>query len=533
MAVRNHGAGARRAIFLVPAVVLAMLGAAPAAATAAPATPAGKAAARIPSAAYRDVLTKWAVGSVGDPHAARTAAPAGNVGSNVVFLSNLPQLATAISVAFIDNVAFVSTVTGLYSVDISDPANPMIIGAAPQYIWENEHMTADPARKRVFITRDPRGYTSPATSGGTFPEGAIEIYDVSLASQPLLMGYVRLPAGHTSTCIASCDYIWTQGPASGSFNPPDWKGRPVFGTNVSDPLHPVSCPGPLDLHSNDGVTDYAHSVDPDSTGVSWVSGRGHLRGFWTSGSHYDYVTGHNETATPCAPVPYAGGGTNEGNAAEAVIHNSFRDLSASVDGRAGDVVLATEEATVTDCAKSGRFLTYDIGNSHQGQGWLNIATSHFRLTKLDQWTPKGQPGSTGCDSAHWFTERQDHLVAISFYSQGTRFLDVSDPRHITQVAYYNPTATNSWAAYWRPDNVVVIADFGRGLDIVRVNGATTGLPRAAVPTRGDAPARRVAGAASGLPSTAAGGSMAAFAAVAMVGLVALLLVTLQRRRART
>jgi hypothetical protein len=513
---RRRTLGLRAVLGLLAGLVAVLPGGTVATGSAAADASPGRVAAAIPPAPVRDFMTHTAMASVGDRTAASQAAPAGNISPNVEFLSNLPVLPTAISAAFIGNIAYVSTVLGLYSVDISDPRNPVVVGAAPQYVWENEHMTADPVRKRVFISRDPRGYTSPATSGGAFPEGAIEVYDVSNPSLMVLLGYVRLPAGHTSTCIGTCDYLWTQGPASGSFNPPDWKGRPVFGTDVSNPLAPVACPNPLDLNANDGTTDYAHSVDLDANGVAWVSGRGHVRGFWTEGQHLNPVSGQVETATPCSPVPYAGGGTNEGNAAEAIIHNSFHDLNAAVDGRRGDVVMATEEDVTTDCTKAGRFLTYDLKGSYQGQGWINTAATHFRLNKLDQWTPKDQPGSTGCDSAHWFTDRGDQLVAIAFYSQGTRFLDVSDPRHIRQAGYYNAGSTNSWAAYWRPDNIVVVTDFTRGLDILRYHDTPAGTAApAAVPA--------TAGAAAGLPNTSTGAPGAAIAglllAVALLGLL--------------
>ncbi|MEA2646385.1 MAG: hypothetical protein QOE92_1468 [Chloroflexota bacterium] len=510
----------------------------PAPAPASP-TPYARPATHLPAAPVRDFMAQAAVAAVGDRNAAAQAAPAGEISDNVEFLSNLPELETAISAAFIDDIAYVSTVTGLYSVDISDPANPVLVGAAPQFIWENEHMTADPVRKRVFITRDPRGYTSPATSGGTFPEGAVEIYDVSNPAAMLLVGYVRLPAGHTSTCLGNCDYLWTMGPASGSFNPPDWHGRPVFGTDITNALTPVDCPGPLDLNSNDGVTDYAHSVDPDANGVAWVSGRGHVRGFWVEGDHLNPVTGNVETATPCAPIPYGGGGTNEGNANEGIMHNSFHNLTASVDGRAGDVVMATEEDVTSNCDLAGRFMTFDIGGSYQGQGWINTDQTHFRIPSLGYWTPEGQPGSSGCDSAHWFTDRGDALVAIAFYSQGTRLLDVSNPRDIRQVGYYVPTSTNSWAAYWRPQNLVVVTDFGRGLDIFRYHDEVSvpvgppsvrQPPAAAAVAPAEAPAGDGGAGGGGLPNTAGFPRGAALA----IGAAALLLVAvgagLPRRR---
>ncbi|MGH2650984.1 MAG: hypothetical protein ACRDHK_07215, partial [Actinomycetota bacterium] len=126
-------------------------------------------------------------------------------------------------------------------------------------------------------------------------------------------------------------------------------------------------------------------------------------------------------------------------------------------------------ATTTNCAASGRFVTYDLQGSHEGQGWIDTDQTHFRMRVLDIWTPEGQEGATGCDSAHWFEERGDFMVAIAFYSQGTRFLDVSNPKKIRQAGYFRPDDGNAWAAYWH-DGYVFVPDFQRGVDILRFDG---------------------------------------------------------------
>lgn len=398
------------------------------------------------------------------------APPAGAISPNIEFLSNLP-LPSAISIAFIGNTAFVSTVAGLFSVDITDPTNPQLLGSVPQYIWENEKMSADPAHNLIFIARDPRGFTTPATTA--FPYGAVQIYDVSNPRVMVQLSLHTTPTGHTATCINSCTYLWVAGPASPAIAvangaDPTWGGRPMWGVNITDPSNPVDCPHFIDLNNHDGTTDYDHTVDVDSNGVAWVSGSGHIRGYWTQGQHLNPVTGAMQTATACDPVPYAGGDTNEGQllVQGGVIHNTSHNPAITVDGRP-DVVAATEEVTVTDCATSGRFLTYDVGASYQGQGWANGGKTPFVLTKLGQWTPQNQAGSSGCDSAHWFTDNGSGLIAIAFYTQGTRLLDIRDPRHITQVGYYNVRNTDTWAAYWHGTNYIYVADFQRGLDILR------------------------------------------------------------------
>ena len=423
------------------------------------------------------------LGALPAPAGAQTAPPAGAISDNVEFVANVPQ--GAISLAFLGDTMFVSRSIGLYSYDISDPSSPQLLGALPMYIWENEDMAIDPVRKRVFISRDPRGFTTAATPGATFPYGAVHIIDVSNPSALVQVGFFTVPAGHTSSCVNDCDFLWTGGPYANAQTQPDYVGRPIYATDVRDPLNPKPCPVPIDLGRNDGVTDYAHDVQVDEAGVAWVSGAGGIRGYWTDGEHLDPVTGAVRTATPCDPVPYAGGGTSEEDTPSRFMHNSWRELDAripGVAGTAGTVLYGTEENLSSSCATSGRFATYDLRGSLQGEGWRDIAETQFRMTTLDTWTPEDQEGSTGCASAHYFDDRGDGLLAYSFYGQGTRFLDVSDPRDIRQVGYFRPNGGSSFATYWR-DDLVYIADSSRGVDIVRFTdgGAPAASPTVAAP----------------------------------------------------
>lgn len=402
------------------------------------------------------------------PPGASAAPPEGNISENVTFVANIPELQTAISINFIGETMFVSTVHGLYAYSVSDPSAPELLGALPMYIWENEDVSVDAERNLLFISRDPRGFTSPVTPG-VFPYGAVHVVDVSIPHAMVVVNTIPVPAGHTTTCINGCDFIWTGGPVAGVQQPGDWGGRPIFATDVTDPMNPVACPDPIDVGRNDGKTDYAHDVQVDAAGVAWVSGAGGVRGYWTSGSHRNPLTGKVEKATGCKPIPYAGGGTPISATPSRFMHNAWRNLNASIGGKKGAVLYGTEENTVTDCRTSGRFTTYDLRGSYNGEGWKNIDKTHFRMKALDTFTPEGQEGSEGCDSAHYFTDRGDQVIAGAYYTAGTRFLDVSNPKDIRQIGYYVPSDTNTWAAYWH-DGYVYVADFGRGVDILKFNG---------------------------------------------------------------
>jgi len=428
-------------------------------------------------------VTAFAAGLTAALAGAPTApAPAGAISRNVEFVTQLPEAATAISINFIGDSMFVSTVKGLLSYDISDPAHPQLQGALPYYIWENEDVSVDAKRHLLFVSRDPRGFTSPATTA--FPDGAVEVYDVSDPSVFRPVSVTPLPTGHTTTCVAGCRWTWTGGPATSPLDAHDWTGgRPIFALDMRDPAHPVRCPEPIDTGRSDGKTSYAHDVQVDARGIAWVSGDGGVRGYWVTGQHRDPVTGKVRRATGCAPVPYAGGGTRLGRLAtrDGLMHNAWRDLDASVDGHRGDVLYATEEVTgASSCKGFGRFAIYDLRGSFGGQGWRDIAHTHFRMHQLSTWTPEKKTGSSGCDSAHYFTDRGDQLLAGAYYTQGTRFLDVSDPRHPRQVAYYRPDDANTWAAYWH-DGYVYVADLTRGVDVIRLTGAAIGKA-ASLPT---------------------------------------------------
>jgi hypothetical protein len=412
--------------------------------------------------------------------------PSGAISSNVEFLANLPEATPAISINFIGDTMFVSSVHGLYSYDVSDPSNPTMLGALPTPIWENEDMDVDPARHLVFLSRDPRGFTSPAVPGSVFPYGAVHIIDASDPSALKPLNVFTVPAGHTTTCVSSCDYIWTAGPYANPVTQSAFVGRPIFATDVRDPMNPKPCPDPVDTGHNDGVTDYVHDVQVDADGVAWVSGQGGVRGYWTDGRHRDPLTGKVRTATGCDPVPYAGGGSPASATPSRFMHNSWRDVDASIPGVAsskGDVLYATEENVVTDCKTSGRFATYDLRGSFRGEGWRNTDTTHFRMRVLDTWTPERQAGSSGCDSAHYFSDRGDGVLAYAFYTQGTRFLDVSDPRNIREIGFYRPDTANTWAAYWHK-GYVYVADFQRGVDVLKFTGEA-GDRAAAAPVGGN------------------------------------------------
>jgi hypothetical protein len=132
--------------------------------------------------------------------------------------------------------------------------------------------------------------------------------------------FVDLPAGHTVSCIDSCNYVWAGGPARrddlaylGPFTPGGrGDGRPIWVTDLRNPTQPKVFSEPIDLWRNDGLTDYSHDVDVDENGIAWTSGRGGLLGYATKGRWRDPRTDTMRNARPWDPILIAGGGIEGG-----------------------------------------------------------------------------------------------------------------------------------------------------------------------------------------------------------------------------
>ncbi|MDA0182603.1 hypothetical protein OJ997_19995 [Solirubrobacter phytolaccae] len=402
--------------------------------------------------------------------------------------------------------------------DAHGPEDPLLTDPASNTrgFYEGENPTVDSRRKLAYLARDPRSW------GAGHPNGRTGLYiiDVKDPWKPKVVTYHWVPAGHTATCINDCRYIWSVGPANNGSKVgstpqdvagvlhPEWSGVPAFVTDVRDINHPYTYAKPVDAGRNNNKTAYTHSVDVDQHGLAWTSGFGGVRGYYTSGKHLDPTTGVERQATATDPIPYAGGSvpsleTPAQYAQVSLEHNSYHRTQAASDtssptvttasGRTlnkSDLQYVTQEnvitCTRTDGGGPGRFVIANLAGSYTGKAWdptLDAADPNKRyfIEKLDDYTPLGQPGDlpNGSCSAHWFTVQGD-MVAIGFYAQGTRILDVSDPTDIKQSAYLRipsatgQLATNASAVYWH-NGYLYVADYTRGIDVLRYKDPIKGV----------------------------------------------------------
>ncbi|WP_285695860.1 hypothetical protein [Actinomadura sp. NBRC 104412] len=409
------------------------------------------------------------------------AAPGAQKG--VQHVGNVPEPKEATSLVFMDygkgrtkrTIMYVTGRFGLKAYDISaDPRAPRLVGSfdLPGY-WQGEDTEADHKRKIIYLSRDPRAFGGTTDTG----ESGIYVIDVSRPERPTQIAYTQVPAGHTTSCVNDCKYLWTGGPAKASWMPADWGGRPIWVTDVRNPRKPKVFKDPIDTGRNDGVTDYSHDIQVDSAGIAWSSGRGGVRGYRTSGRHYDPVKKRYRVATPWNPIPYAGGGIDEATTFSSFMHNSYRAVGKTRDQGPdprkwgdGQTLIVTEETFNPGCVNDGLLVLASLKGSYGGQGWRSTPQKPFRLQTLGTWSVAGQEGSlpesqTEDCSAHYF-DVENGVLAMAFYSQGTRFIDVRDPTNPRQIAYFRPENAQVWAAYYH-GGYVYIADHRRGIDVVK------------------------------------------------------------------
>jgi hypothetical protein len=420
--------------------------------------------------------------------AAAVEQPAG-ARKNLKLVSSFPEAKYATAINFLQygkrDVLVATGRFGLITYDLADPAHPQkldtldnealrLTGDPPtdfkdgpdpdtspdSTYWQNEDMDVDAKRKLVFMARDPRSFGG--KTGNDNSVSGVYIVDLRDPRDLRLITFHQVPTGHTTTCINDCSYLWTGGPASSASQMSAWpRGRPLFVTDIRDPRHPKTAPQPIDLFRDDGVTGYSHDVQVDSEGIAWVSGQGPVRGYWTTGKHFDPLKGFRRTASAADPIPYAGGRFTEEATEDGFMHNSYRR---------GDLLMATAEVDgPPDCETDGRFMIGSLKGSYQGQAWKSTPAKPFRLKTVGIWSPHGQEGTLVNDtiycSAHYF-DVERNLIAYSWYDQGTRILDVSNPAKPIQVAYYRPDGGVSWAPYFHR-GYIYVADHERGVEVLQ------------------------------------------------------------------
>ena len=373
--------------------------------------------------------------------------------SNVQLIATIPG--NYAGIVFKDHYAFATGwAAGLTVFDITEPELPLPVGVLPLPHWENEDVAL--CGDTLLIANDQLGVAA----------GVLHVVDVSDPTVPSLAASLPLDAelgsGHIANFVTEdCSLVWVDG------------GRAVEVVDLQNPSQPRSLgsfPSVASIGPDaDQPTAFraSHDTERDSSGTLWSVGGGG-------------IAGYRLTDDPLHPRLVARSGWSAVNVdfnGESSRYNDFIMHNAQRLSR--DVLLVTEEDYIDQnerppggCRGQGKFQTWRIPSRSRPMQPLDTWQTELNgfLTGGPAADSKA-PVVVNC-SSHWFDHR-DGVVAVAWYEQGVRFLDVRDPSDIRQIGYHLPVAGATWAAYWVPNatDLVYTADATRGIDVLRIGNA--------------------------------------------------------------
>jgi hypothetical protein len=343
--------------------------------------------------------------------------PAGGFTSDgVEFVKNFASQSDTAGGVVHDGYYYITTERDLTIYDTKDAENPVQVGK----------LTFPDLGMPIFTEEDPNtnGKILPVENGGN-----LMIIDVSDKTAPKIVGTLGGFDSHTTSCILDCTWVY---------------GSEGKIADVRDPKNPKLSPKTWDAAA--GVNSY-HDVTEVKPGLVLTSSEPAVL--------LDVATDpENPVVLASTEMP---GFTHA---------NLWPHLGSD------DYALVGGESTGPGCSEdaSATFQTWDT------VGWQ--AAKKFKLVsqfKMSTGTPpQGQsPETTYC--VHWFdthpTYANGGLVAIAWYEHGVRFLKVGTDGKLEEIGWYVPISGQSSDADWVTDKVVYVADYLRGLDVLRYTGA--------------------------------------------------------------
>lgn len=361
---------------------------------------------------------------------------------------------------------FTTGYAGLRIFDATNAELPVLTGALPLPVWENEDVDVSVSRKLALISVDN---VISNVGGG--------MYVVSWANPalPTLEAFLMYPAstpggkggpGHIANCIADCArYAYVGGASDGS----------IYIIDLADPRRPRI-----------ETTRVLSSQNPAGRGNGAFTG-GTVHDVWSESATRVWTTGSGGTAqldvtNPLNPVVKVQTTTTDNGRWNQFIHHNSMRLDAST-------MLVTEEDWLQPlCGETGTeqggFQTWRIPQLGTG----NLIFQDQWITELGTYIDGGAAATVTC-SSHWFTFNRSKIVAVGWYDQGVRFLDVSDPSNIVQKGYWiRPSeGLGASAGLFHPqrDDIVYVPDYERGLDILAIANGGAGAPTVTAPIRGE------------------------------------------------
>ena len=355
---------------------------------------------------------------------------------NVEFVKNFPQHTDSAGARKLGDHFYITTERDLTIYDVSKPLEPVEVG----------YLLLPEPGEPVFTEEDPdtNGRILLVSNGGV-----LMVIDVSDKTAPELLATVDGADSHTVSCVLDC--TWSYGS----------DGKIV---DLRDPANPRLSENSwktADIESDHDVTEVAPGI------------------VLTSSQPMKLLD-----ATEDAEHPKVIASTPK---------DEDRFIHANLWPRGGtdDFMLVGGEALGPGCAgdESASFSTWDARSFRTAGTTRQL--DEFRIEPGSP-TDGRAPDSSYC--VHWFDEHPYYanggLVAIGWYEHGTHFLQIGDDGKITEVGWFLGGGGQASAAYWIDERTVYVADYLRGLDILRFTGdiGSPPAPGGEAPGGGEAPA---------------------------------------------
>lgn len=352
------------------------------------------------------------IGGVAPAHADPTA---GIVSPNVEHLGHVPfDIGTATGLRIVGDYMYVTSWRNFSIYDVSRPTTPELLSTTPiGFQYQNEDVATN---GKILLFAE------------TVPLPRVHVWNVEDKSNPREVATVDIPmrnevpgGDHTVTCVLGCSFAYG---SSGTI------------LDLRQPSEPKLVGNWIDLIGEKGLV---HDVEEVTNGLIVTA---------TSYTPFRVV----DVRKPERPTSLAQGPPPS---ADWIYHG------ARWPRRGKDSFLMMNGE-----GRAGPLQTFDT------RGWRK--TRSFR--KIDSFSVPGGNVLDGHspkqnESSHWFQEHPDFhnggYVAAGWFSQGTRIVRVDENGNIEEVGYFLPYVGDTWAAYWRSDEIIYSVDLVRGIDILR------------------------------------------------------------------
>jgi hypothetical protein len=387
---------------------------------------------------------------------------------NVEFLGRFPEHVGTAGARLVDDRLYLTDPRGVYVYDVSEPAEPSLLGALalPQSGTFAALAQEEPDTDGQILLVDAYAPASGDTGDG------MKVVDVSDPTDMSVIGSADV-GDHTWTCVSTpdngCAYAY---------------GRTGYIVDLTDPTEPEVLATSWREHTgvSEGFsnTPYAHDLTEIRTGR-----------VISAGAHNTLM----DTTDPSEPR---------------LLHDhvvdfhtfGYHGIDWANEGRDSLLVAGTEIAPEgpfnlagSDCQGEGSWITtYDTSSIRKADQVPGQATGLWRqaeLEPLDHFHVEdrgifldGNAPAHTLYCAHWVDLAPDWedggRFAASYYDWGTRFVDVDEHGQMEEAGWFLPAEGYSGSPRWVSEDIVYVMDYRRGLEILRVHdrpatGTVTGL----------------------------------------------------------